>query len=443
MARAAPKIAKTVSTANLERLEPARLAELLMTAAAGDPGFKRRLRLELAAEIGPAELAMELDRRLESLAASRGRISWRKRPGLLRELAGLRSLIVERLAEVDPTLALDRLVAWYDLAEPLSARVKDTKGELVALFEGAVPDLAAVARAAGVPASAGRLVEALDTRAGVWAPAIARAAPFMDPDLAQALVARLAPLAPTASARRRLVLRRLADRAGDTETWTATLTTEDRRSTTLGAEASRRLALAGQAEAARALLEGCRPVAAPARGFRRASAPPPPDEAWRVAEIAVLEAEGRTEEASEARWLRFERTLSAGALRDIVARLADFDDVVAVDRALAFARGAFDLEAALAFLFDWGALREAADAVLARADELRGVHPDTALWAARLAGRHAAAAVHLLRARARVLAEGGPDRSAELVAVLAEAEGLAAEAEGLAPHAEFVSSLRN
>ena len=441
MAKSSSKLTRTVSEANLARLDPGRLAGLLVLAAAGDPGFRRRLRLELAAEIGPAELAMELDRRLETLATSRARISWRKRPDLLRELSGLRSLIVERLAAADPALALDRLIAWYDLGEALAGRVRDSKGELAALYEAAAPDLAAVAASAGVSAAVGRLVDALDTRAGVWAPAIARAAPFMDPDLAGALVARMTPLAATASVRRRLTLRRLADRAGDTEAWVSTLTVEDRRTPALAAEAARRLALSGRAEAARALLEGCRPVAYPSRGFRRPAPPPQPDETWRIAEIAVLEAEGRAEEAAEARWLRFERAVSVGALRDVVAPLGDFEDVVAIDRAVAFARSYFDLDRALSFLIEWGALREAAETIQARTDEVRGGHPDTALWAGRLAGRHPAAAALLLRARARLLAASGPERRDELTVLLAEAEGLAVGAEGLSPHEEFVAGL--
>lgn len=61
------------------------------------PDLKRRLRMELAAAMGAADLAPELDKRLVALESSKARVSWRKRPGLVAELETLRRMIVDRL----------------------------------------------------------------------------------------------------------------------------------------------------------------------------------------------------------------------------------------------------------------------------------------------------------------------------------------------------------
>lgn len=90
MAKTASRLRKTLSQANLSLLGADRLAELIMDAASSDPTLKRSLRLELAAELGASDLAQALDKRMEELAGSRARISWRKRPELIREVLRLR-----------------------------------------------------------------------------------------------------------------------------------------------------------------------------------------------------------------------------------------------------------------------------------------------------------------------------------------------------------------
>ena len=100
-----PAAPKRLTAQNLSGLGADRLGELLIQAADGDAIFKRRLRLVLAAEAGPDLLALELDKRLSTIAASKARVSWRKRPDLLRDLDILHRAIVDDLAPAAPVSA--------------------------------------------------------------------------------------------------------------------------------------------------------------------------------------------------------------------------------------------------------------------------------------------------------------------------------------------------
>ncbi len=447
MARRPGAAKKSLSVANLSALGAERLAQMLVDVAAGDANWKRRLKLELAAEVGPADLALEIDKRLTALAGSRTRVSWRKRPDLIADLQAHRRMIVDRLTPLDARLALDRLGQWFDLFSGLETRVKDPKGELSALFFEASGDLATVATAAG-PAVAGPLLfEALQTRLGDWGGWVGRAAPAMGKGLASDILARLVTDRPRPTGRLALVVRKLADRAGDVQAWSDAIPDEDKLKPDVGAEIARRLAGAGRVAEARAALDTARPRAPePARWTARSKTPvvAEPSQAWEDAEIIVLEAEGETAAAQTARWTVFERTLSEAHLRAFVSRLADFDDVEALDRAHAFAAAWDDAGRGLAFLMAWPALREAAAMILARSDEWRLSAEDTALIASRLEGRYPNAAMALVRARALALARLGLGRGEEARALAAEAAVLAERPGALdqiPAHAVFIDEL--
>ena len=443
MAKRPTTAKKSVSAANLAALGADRLADLLMEAGAADPGLKRRLRMELAAEVGAADLALEIDKRLLAVGGSRARVSWRKRPALLGELRSLLRMIADRLASLDARLALDRLVAWFDLYPGLVARVSDAKGELPLLFDAATAELARAASLAGPDVAGPVLGEALATRLDPWASWIGRGAAGLDPVLARRLLSGLTH-GPRPTGRLALVVRKLADRAGDLDAWVWSITDVDARKPEIGAAIAHRLALAGRAEDARAALEGARMEPVPASRWARTGAAEAPADAWTAAEIVVLEAEGRREEAAEARWRRFERALSAEDLRALLAGLADFEDVVALDRAFEMASAHPDPLRGLAFLMDWPALREASGLILSRSGEIRGGHEAIPLWASRLSGRYPAAAALLLRARARSLVTLGSEGAEEVQGVIAEAEALAALAgddASIPDHATFLAEI--
>lgn len=440
MAKAAPKPKKTVTEANLATLGAERLAGLLIEFATGDAALKRRLRMELSAEVGAGDLALELDKRLVSLAESRAKVSWRKRPGLLTELRAIRRVILERLAPLDTRLALDRLVAWFDLYVPLRTRVSDPKGEMTLMFDEASSDLARLASEAGVDVAGLVLGEALSTRLSEWASWVGRGAGDLSPELARRLLHDLTAGRPRPTGRAALLVRKLADRSGDLDAWLIAVPDDDRTKPEVGAEIARRLAVAGRPEDARAALEAARPMS-PSSRTSKETMPEPPPEPWLRAEIAVLLAEGRKADADEARWRLFAMTLSPELVRDIVAGLADFDDVEALDRAFGVAAGHPDVMRGLGFLMNWPALREAAELVLSRRDELRGAVEDVPLWGGRLAARYPEAALLLVRARARALARLGNGMDDELRAVLSEAEGLAVNTDPEPSHAVFAEEI--
>ena len=393
-----PAAPKRLNAANLTGLGADRLGDLLMQAADADPILKRRLRLILAAEAGADALALELDKRLTAVAASRARVSWRKRPDLMRDPAVL-SEGVETLSRLAPAEGVIRRMAWFDLFRGLTQRVKDPRGEVADLFETAAPALwqAADAAVQADPAFAEILAKAIQAHPLDYARWIGAAGEALTPALARLLLERLDA---TSGARgMRTVVRRLADRADDLDLWLSLVTPEERGSPDFAAVMARRLLIADRVAEARQALEAALSPSPTNRRWTFGRSPqgaPRLTPAWEAASIDLMEAEGRKEEAQDLRWALFERDLSAPVLRAYLARLPDFDDVEALDRALAHAAGHADFETALGFLMDWPAHREAAALVERRIREVRSPLPHKADWAARLAQKYPEAAERLL-----------------------------------------------
>lgn len=391
-----PVAAKRLNAANLAALGSDRIAELLMEASASDAILKRRLRLVLAAEAGPEVLGLELDKRLTTIATSRARVSWRKRPDLLRDLDILLRGIVDDLAPADPSAGLERMIGWLDLFRGLTTRVKDQKGEVAAAFEAAAPDLWWIAAKAmqGDDRALDHLAEAVARQPLEYARWIATADEALTPDLARGLIEHLD--ARTDARGMRTVMRRLADRAGDLDLWLSLVSRDERGAPDFAAAIAQRLVASGRIVEAREALEAALTPAASNRlwtfGRSPAEGPPRLTPAWEAASIAVLDAEGRKDEAQTLRWELFQHELSAPVLKDYLARLPDFDDVEALDRALALAASHADFEKGLGFLMDWPAHREAAVMVEQRRREIHKSLPHRTDWAARLAQRFPAAA---------------------------------------------------
>ncbi|THD63628.1 DUF6880 family protein [Phenylobacterium sp.] len=388
---------KKVTPENLAALGVERLAEILVSAAQARPDLKRRLRMELAAEQGADHLAPEIDKRLASLDTSRGKISWRQRPAFVRDLDGLRMLIVERLAALDRTAAISRLLTFMGVARRIGGRLRDRDGSLAAVFDQASTDLGRLLAVGDVGRAAEDLTDAIvqwPTAWERWLPAVLQPAA---PGLAAATLRRLRERR-GAQAGWVTLIRQLAVATGDAGAYQATFTHKELLDPSVAAEVAQRMLASDRIAEAAALLEASRPV--PDRADRqtlRRGAAAELDFDWETAWIEVLERTGRGADAQAARWGSFERTLSVTRARDFTRRLADFDDVEAESRAFAYAAEHADARLALQFLMDWPALAEAAQLIQARPDDIAVSGEDAELWAAKLRPRQPAAAHLLLR----------------------------------------------
>ena len=385
---------KKVTAENLGRLGAERLAELLVSAAETRPELKRRLRMELAAEQGADHLVAEVDRRLATLGASRSRVSWRQRPTFVRDLDVLRLLIAERLAALDGAAALDRMWSFMDLARQIGGRVKDRDGELAAVFQRAVGDIGALMNGASDAWLAEALVEAMVKAPYVWADWLPTLLGALPPAFAASALQLLAERPGAAAGWIRLI-RHLADAAGDVDAYRATYPADVLQNKAAAAEVGRRLLAAGRLAEARLVLEGAR--AAEGAAPPGLGAADDPDYQWESLWIDYLERSGDADAAQAARWVSFERSLSVERAKAFTRRLTDFEDVVAEDRAFAYAAEHADAARGLQFLMDWPALPQAARMIDDRVDVLQVPPEQTELWAAKLRPRYPAAAQRLLR----------------------------------------------
>jgi hypothetical protein len=442
-AKKAPASARRLTAANLEALGAESLAALLLELSDSQPALKRRLRMELAAAVGAAPLAEEIDKRLAMVGGSKAKVSWRKRPELILDLHVLRRMIAGRLADLDAGLATRRLWTFLDLADGLSLRVKDPKGELAEVFVAAAEDMAGLAtRAPADIALAGEVADMLFRGSASWAerlgPALAGFGQAFGAAVQAELKARIAARPAFKPSAR--VLRAVADGAGDVDAFLETVPSTLRHDPGTAAAVGRRLLGAGRIEEALATLQAADP-----RNRARAldGRPDPAAEPWYEAWIEVLEKSGETSAAHEERWASFERTLSADHLRAFLKALPDFDDVEASDRAFDVAARYPAFAEGLAFLMAWPALPEAAAMILARRDEAAGDPDHLAEWAARLDARYPHAALVLLRAAITTL-WSRPATRADAEPLADEAEGLAArigDLDGVESHEAFVIRL--
>jgi hypothetical protein len=388
---------KRVTAENLARLSPERLAEILISEAEGQPEFKRRLKMELAAEQGADHLSAEIDKRLAALEASRTKVSWRRRAVFVRDLDLLRGLIAGRLAGLDRTAALDRMWTFIGLARALERRVRDKDGEMATIFVQAASDVG------------GLLSES--TQAPAFSDAIMK-----NPQGWQVWLAQVLPQAPVSLTRTVLatllerrgsvpgwvgLVRQLADAAGDVDAYASTFGERALEEPGCAADIARRLLAAGRIEEAGGILQAVlqRRASDGVRAGRviKTAQRAEPDFDWETVWIDYLEQSGDAAAAQTTRWSSFERTLSPERAKAFVRRLADFDDVEAEARAFDFAALHPDFRRGLRFLMSWPALAEANRMILSRPDDVQASPDEAETWASNLIGRHPEAALLLLR----------------------------------------------
>jgi hypothetical protein len=436
---------KTVNEANLEALGAARLAAILMSTAEDDPTLKRRLRMELASEVGPEDLASEISKRLTAIEGRRSRVHWRKYKAFAHDLDLQRGMISGPLARLDPKAGLAYLWRFIGLAGDALGATDDSKGLVEAVFRAAVVDLGVVMPLArpDPQALAEQVVTALeedrehllDGLVGIIAPGLPTAAlAALRERLQAAFQGRSRPPPTLAQA-----LRDVADAQGDVEGYIAAVPLAEARQPATGAGIARRLLAAGRTEDALAALTRSAPPAG-----ARALLPGAHD--WEDVYLDALEADGQTALAQDTRWAAFEKRLAVDRLRAFLKRLPDFDDVEAEEMALTHAETFPSFSEALAFFTEWPAAAQAARLVLARPGEIDPHKPELIDAAARiLEARHPLAATLLLRAAvADTVRWSRAERLKDAQRQLAEIESLSVQVAdwGMAEsHEDFMARL--
>ena len=258
---------------NVAALGPERLASILVDLAEADAEVKRRLRLELAAQVGGDSIAAEIGKRITALRKARSFIDWQKRRDFVKDLDLQRAMIVDRVAQTRADLALDLMWRFMDLAEPVINRVDDSNGSVGDIFRPACEDLGTIAvKARPDPVSlADQVFTALSANNdyGVFDGLVAAIVPALGDAgttrlksrLAQALAER-----PRKADERdwrasavRHALQDIADGQADVDAYIALVSGEERCRPQIGAEIGRRLLAAGRTAEALAALEHARP----------------------------------------------------------------------------------------------------------------------------------------------------------------------------------------
>ena len=380
---------KTLNAKNLAALGADRLAELLLELAGSDAAAKRRLRLELASRSGGSDAAIEIRKRLSTIAKAKAFLDWRKVKPFALDLEAQRAAIVAHVAPTQPGEAFDLLWQLLAMAPAIYERCDDSQGAIGAIVRQARSDLAPIAAQAMRPPSqlADRVhAGAIANDHGQFDGLIALMASALGHEGLEVLKAKFTDLAATLpsvsgkgrvneygrhqhereaqrqAARVRHALMNIADAQGDADEYAAHFSPEERAMPAVAAGIGERLLKAGRATDAMAVLAAARPTFGAGKRW---------DE-WQRAWIDTLDAVGRPADAQAERWIAFERDLNATYLRAHIKRLPDFDDEDAEIKALAFVAQHPDFNRALAFLVDWPAPDLAAQCILKRQGELDG-----------------------------------------------------------------------
>ena len=383
---------KTLNKDNLAALGADRLADLLVEVSTGSADIKRRLRLELAHNLGPSELAKDVRKRLATLRKSRSFVGWRKKKALIKDLNTQVSMIVEKIAPSDPATAFDLLWQFIEIAPSVYERVDDSRGDVGDVFRSAIlqfEDIAPRARLDSDDLAARVWLAVQDNGYGEWDGIISLMAETLGADglahLKDLVEAHAAPPpakgtdgkaadrigrlhrgGTTYAADRKAYfikrcLQEIAAAAGDTEAYIAQYSARDLKRKDISAEVAMLYLEEGRGEDALTLL-----LAAEQDGRSLGR------DAWDAAYIASLIATDRVEDAQAHRWACFTATLNAQHLRDYLKLLPDFEDIEFEEQAKKHVLTFHSFSNALHFCLKWPDLLTAAQLIEARADEING-----------------------------------------------------------------------
>ena len=418
----------TLNKEALVSLGAERLAELALDEAERNGPFKKLVFAALAAARGPGAVATIVDKRLAGLEKARSSIVWGRGKSFAEDLRATLKIITGDLAKADPDMAADRLMRFMATADRTMGR--DPEGHAAEVYHAAAEALPtlitrlSVEERASLPSRLYPL--AADSGYAMILPAMTKILEASPPEVVDALDARFAeavralgPLdtnppdwSKRARARRLIELRqRIADVRGDIDAFISLETGLPGEFPDAG-KIAERLIDAGRAREALDWLR--RPASATIKVVRMADIHvglPPRDRAadqrGRL-EVRALEALGEGSEARALRWRLFEDTLDAGALREHIAHLPDFEDVDALDAAFAHALASAHVYAALRFLIEWPRLDLAERLVVKHRGEWEGRRYEILGPAAEaLVSGHPLAAIILFRALINAILERG------------------------------------
>jgi multidrug efflux pump subunit AcrA (membrane-fusion protein) len=134
----------SLNAKNLEALGTAQLAALLLQHTEGNAAARRALRLALAEQQGPLEMAQEVRKRLAAVERSSSWLDQKRRDALLADLDRQRQAIAGPIAAHDPDLAHELLWRFLDLAKSLGDRCDCVDEGELPLFHQASADLGQV-----------------------------------------------------------------------------------------------------------------------------------------------------------------------------------------------------------------------------------------------------------------------------------------------------------
>lgn len=410
----------TLNAKNLESLGAERLSELLIELSAGDATAKRKLRLELAGASNPEQLAKEVRKRLSAIARSRSFVDWHNQRALIDDLEAQRSAITDKIAKINASEALELMWRFLALTESVYNRCDDSNGRVGDVFYNARINLGELAQIAQpIPEKlADQIYEALLKNSyGQYDGIIGLLSSSLGNEGLEYLKKKIILLSkekvPRPSEKDRIkvgigsrgsiyedeisessrkeavksALRAIADAQGDADAFIAQYDKKTRKVPIVAAEIAERLLVSNRSEEALKAIEAAEHRDKDWVTFE-----------WEDARIKVLEVLGRVDDAQNARWSCFEKSLSIEHLRGYLRKLSDFEDEEAQKRAFDYVQSVEEYHSALAFFISWPALDRAARLVFERSRELDGnIYELLTVAAEKLAGKYPLAAILLLR----------------------------------------------
>lgn len=410
----------TLNAKNLESLGAERLSELLIELSAGDATAKRKLRLELAGASNPEQLAKEVRKRLSAIARSRSFVDWHNQRALIDDLEAQRSAITDKIAKINASEALELMWRFLALTESVYNRCDDSNGRVGDVFYNARINLGELAQIAQpIPEKlADQIYEALLKNSyGQYDGIIGLLSSSLGNEGLEYLKKKIILLSkekvPRPSEKDRIkvgigsrgsiyedeisessrkeavksALRAIADAQGDADAFIAQYDKKTRKVPIVAAEIAERLLASNRSEEALKAIEAAEHRDKDWVTFE-----------WEDARIKVLEVLGRVDDAQNARWSCFEKSLSIEHLRGYLRKLSDFEDEEAQKRAFDYVQSVEECHSALAFFISWPALDRAARLVFERSRELDGnIYELLTVAAEKLAGKYPLAAILLLR----------------------------------------------